>query len=661
MAELTPKDSAAGAPNFLGFSRGVDTDRSVATLFKAAGNVLTGGVKVADEIITNNLKEEVSTEVNAVRDEFNDAALGVPAKTRTEEDAEELPSDAKALLGSAERLTQARKRGKMSDTHYWAKMDAIARKVRHRYPGHKDAVDRVVSGLLGTTPANALRRSLQAEEKAALAKASSDERTINSWVSQGLLPIEVVREKEKYSFDELQLMASKRSRYKANLAIQSQELRNQSLRDDVNEEKAFDVSSTASVTIFSDVMNSVLGKEAKAQLNELLANPTRATPEAISQMRGIINQLRSTAHSEMIKFVTEQGRNGQSLAGVMGSKNLDRLNTQMDNLFSSMERSLSDKNFGVFAAKKNMVDSVLDSDRADVLSKKAIRTFAALDSVSKTAAEVFAANNGEWKSNLAKAVADTHLARMMTEEGATLNILSDDENSAMTPKDHALQRSRVFNLAASVDQPVEEKQTLVTNLFGPSADSYINRKVKASERPQVFNEMVNPRMVSSMQAIRDKGDVKSYNTFRDGANRMYRSLIVNDMRDIANIPTNRINIKLKFNATTGRLEVQDRINPNFGDQSKIGRELAFNFEKPLQDSAVAAVERFNLYTQGMAALWRLEGLDPAEEALKVFTAFGVDPEAEAEGPGVGQFVDSIGTAFKNAMVKNLKALDAITK
>lgn len=212
-------------PSFSGFmdSRG---NRSGMFGQQALGSAIQDTASTLDTGIKTYLKEDLSNQIDKVRQDFginqasDIAATGQPP-TQAKGDSTSLASQlgspsltgqgvtgAPGTGGSAgingakpgqikgsppgvaklgttmDSLTTAYNSGRLSESYYWARMESIVRQMRSNFPGYRDEIDQYVSQKLGTTPANALRRSLlfdlDQQERAKYANANSNQ----SWINQ---------------------------------------------------------------------------------------------------------------------------------------------------------------------------------------------------------------------------------------------------------------------------------------------------------------------------------------------------------------------------------------------------------------------------------------------------------------------------------------------
>jgi hypothetical protein len=129
-------------------SQGYKPDMSKASLFEDIGNIYTAGVKAVDTLFKSVIRDEATEGVDEIRDrEINMGAQQEGYGTQPPKEID----NAATRLGV---MRSAKQSGQVGDSHYMLLLDAEARRLRSRYPGHREYIDNVIQDLTGTTPAN---------------------------------------------------------------------------------------------------------------------------------------------------------------------------------------------------------------------------------------------------------------------------------------------------------------------------------------------------------------------------------------------------------------------------------------------------------------------------------------------------------------------------
>jgi len=161
--------------NVEGHNKEIQSRRAAEGLFTGLGAAVRGTDKA--------LAEGAQTELQQGYEKLNgaqgvDVAAGAavinPDRTVFNPLADNKPptQEQSLIAEGMERLNAARDQGKISNTHYYAQLEAMVRNVKSRYPGYGEIIDRQIEGIAGIKPANALRQSMLHDmERAAAASA----------------------------------------------------------------------------------------------------------------------------------------------------------------------------------------------------------------------------------------------------------------------------------------------------------------------------------------------------------------------------------------------------------------------------------------------------------------------------------------------------------
>jgi muramidase (phage lysozyme) len=174
MAKFLQDPQLPQANSYVGLSKEPDKlqpNKTLGTLFAGLGSTLEGVVGVIDQENKSQIDKALYEGIDAARDE-----QGVGAAIQQVNSPQILPEVASnsgagpaappqidRTVSEIQRFTAAKNDGKINDTYYWTKVEALVREVRSKYPGYREEIDKKVSSITGTTPANALRNSIQAD------------------------------------------------------------------------------------------------------------------------------------------------------------------------------------------------------------------------------------------------------------------------------------------------------------------------------------------------------------------------------------------------------------------------------------------------------------------------------------------------------------------
>jgi hypothetical protein len=147
------------------------SDISKGTIAKTIGSALGEGIKFADDYVREGIvAPQVANQAGELRDQFVDALntarqsvepqpLGAP-KTLTPEQKANLPQAVQQAGNKVEMLGKAMESGRLSETDYYGRVNALAKQLRSQYPGYRDEVDREIARVTGVHPANQYIRGM---------------------------------------------------------------------------------------------------------------------------------------------------------------------------------------------------------------------------------------------------------------------------------------------------------------------------------------------------------------------------------------------------------------------------------------------------------------------------------------------------------------------
>lgn len=182
MAEFNPQVPKANPQNFIGFSRPVSTvpvDRSTGIALDTAGKAIVGGTALADQVVKETIRNDITQQVDAQRTEYTRqlegvaAAAGIPTASTTDilptGDTTQTPNIPAGITNGLSRVRSlsngiANGAGgsvsKINDTLYSANITSIAKQLRSQYPGYRDYIDQEISKVSGIPVANAYYKNL---------------------------------------------------------------------------------------------------------------------------------------------------------------------------------------------------------------------------------------------------------------------------------------------------------------------------------------------------------------------------------------------------------------------------------------------------------------------------------------------------------------------
>jgi hypothetical protein len=183
MADFAPQVPPTQEPNYFKYSepvghiKGVEvSDKSTGIALSTVGDVLEGGIKLADQTVKKQIDEVTRSMAEGERTKFASSLEQVkggvipgPVQTPTgsrvlgfaDEDATTpAPAAIDAGLAKVSAVQDALHSGKVNDTYYTQQLNSGVQRLRAQYPGYVDYIDSKVSEITGMNPANAYVKNL---------------------------------------------------------------------------------------------------------------------------------------------------------------------------------------------------------------------------------------------------------------------------------------------------------------------------------------------------------------------------------------------------------------------------------------------------------------------------------------------------------------------
>lgn len=313
-------------PNYLSYShtpgrpQSVEGDKSMGELFKGLGEVIGTGSKGIDTAIQANLRETIEAKVDPIRNAHGadllaseaPAVAGTGARGARYEsvagtgltddlDMDAVPGTVKARMSGLARYKEAYLAGELSNTHYYAELNAVSKEMKSQYPAYSEQIDHMLHSITGVIPANALRSSVLNDMNsmaAAAGKARNEDRqyfekhfdeiqlvrpgtTLDEFIANRktfepyvgrLRSLKTADEYEKYGADRSERNAERLATNSANRIVATSLM------------SAYNASGTSAARLREQIMSAVNKAPDAAAIDEMIASVTKlelATRQAI--------------------------------------------------------------------------------------------------------------------------------------------------------------------------------------------------------------------------------------------------------------------------------------------------------------------------------------------------------------------------------------------
>jgi hypothetical protein len=648
--------------SYLNYSRGADAPRARpgfiakenSNLAANAANLFAAGVEVKDKLYETAAKEFIEPRVDAVRD----AWIGASAEGGAPNNANE-PVDLTKMGERMAKMTASYKAGNINDRHYWAQMDSIARAARSRYPGYREYIDAKISSMTGGTPANVLQRSIadQASNADPEAKAFDDLLTRASFDDDGIeIPDSIIQSRDRQALlkyvNEHKVVSGDLKRRRE--AIQDAKNRGDIEQSNLNSTYSKDIWGRIGLSQKKDLASFTQEKV------DALLNGAEVTPDQLV-----------TLQNEALAFKSK-------LLSIYQEVNTDPLYTGVDPTRRTQEQAT------VTAMADNLIESIGKKDwtQVDILRNKlailstgeAINVWEAsptLRGVSSSreiggpeAVTGYLSGNGpdgraRW-NGMDKELNDYHLKKLQdpniqnTPLVNTLDQISNSQN--ITDRKGLVTNAVDKSILSLTDKGFSPaaKERAALNMFGPGNQDFLQffdpsdntdpNKDKGSTRVSIFRKFTSPAVAKAMIEVRDNSPrgQELYNNYVQWRDYSFNTLFKTTMDTLKSIPTDDQTMNIQFDTSTGKIIMQSRGRTEFSVWDQTASKIK---------GSVNAINNFNASVDAMTPTWKLEGLDPGQEALKLISNAGVDLNAAKGDNMLTQFYKAVGGAIDEVTTK----------
>lgn len=652
-----PKDQG----NFMNYSRGIDppkADTSAGNLLGNVGDLFKDKIVADDKIIKQRVREEVTEGVDRVRGEHGVDAV---AKMQAGVVDKPLPEEIAAAGDELDKLTQARRSGRLKDSHYWGRVETIARQVRHRYPGYREHVDNVIADLTGTTPAN---RIIQELEQEARAGATSEEKAHDYWLKQasqeGVAGDYVQRKQmgKPYSTDELIQVTSLAREKKLKIENIKSDLATRKSTNEVVTTEAKRGFASELHFGFNTMMKSVTSPFGKnyQEFQENVARMRSAgdtrpySEQEQTQLRQMwATQIRAPAlaWARDAAYKDLPGRPGVNWASlIVDGKEVEDVLKGFEKQLQMTEDAMVNKDWGILTANAARTEAIQHSDHLAALLGPDGDFWRSVENLKRMAGPNYVAlnilNSSEDLPKMSRAIRDRSIIGMAT-EGKPIKEAFEDGKKANAGKEYyrTVIKDSLGVLQNPAASPAIVKNT-ATALFGPKNEGFLGM---VSDPHTLYMTMASdPRVIDNIYKTGDRATIENY---KNWVTSNFTGVMTSAGNEANNIVLNRRYQQLEYDPKSFSFRIiQTGRPPTIGrDGVPTPVDLAEKFVN--EPAAKAAVDKLNLGIQGVVNMIKKDGGDPTETVTKLIENLKIDTSKTKVGPDMETLWDSAVGGLKN--------------
>jgi hypothetical protein len=536
MAEFNQAPQAERPENFTGYSRGIDATPNTAlgTLFGTLGETLQNSALAADRLTQEKIRDEIYEDVDAIEDNlYGDAGLDDATLFSRAPNKQPLPAQLASAGENLDRLQAAYERGALRESHYWGRLNAMVKQLRHKYPGYRTEIDNMVSAVTGARPANALRNALFNEWDAQASQTDPLSKLALEMANEGTLPLDFdarMNSENPYNHTSLMMIRATKNAEVWERNRRTAALTELAANDQLTTKEAtrmFRIEANQSVRTTLGDMTTSLGTQFRnlsGQINTMQMNVAAGEPgseEMVTKLAGSLGELRAAMtdllNNEFLK--SWDGDPSRSYVNFIDEDTKKKIIDEALAPINMLEESLYNQNFGMTKAITNW-STALQNDANRMLMEQVpiLRTFkSAQDAMGPDGFSFFLSLNPELQNGLAKTILDYHKARAASdptfsvsesfEEAEALEVESEFYDGVVK------QWTNMVTEMSTGNVPLEVVQKNVDFMFGPNAGRVMSQLDDAS-RYQYFSRVASPIVTEQMRKLRDMGDVESWENYQ---------------------------------------------------------------------------------------------------------------------------------------------------
>lgn len=608
------------------------------------GKLETVGVSLATDVIKQNVDESLNSGIKKIQDSFGVAAAtdiesgvadavgkgGAEGTGTSLTDTQGKPPMVLQKLGTqVDGLTEAYNQGMLSNSAYYAKMNAYVTQVKQQFPGFSDDVDQMAKEKIGVNPANALRSAIQDDVAKLAAKVSS---TNDKWTTyentntqyihtrwpnyeqlkqDGTAPSQAEvknvvgnLQARDYGFSSKQAALATDTATNAAIAVKA---------EDIATQKASDIAGHL-VTAIPNQMGIKTPEDFTQVLNDV-RNGQRPplTPDEKQQLTGVIATMKQQYGINFDKFVNanvdQHGLPQRPLASYTSPQKLSAIRDQGMQSIKDMEDGLINDKTGILAQTAIHNAATLAAGEGDFIRRApvAVAVAAGRKFYGDQGIMDLVSNQPMLQSNILEGFRQWNQGKIAQGDGSLRETL--DTYKAEKINDGTLNRAAIgdtVNTILHADKMADQTAgaNAVQHAYGPNNRTLLDA-FDTKNQVDVFGQMLSKPIIDKVS----KMDGKSKSTVINWANEsfpgVYEAQAAEANQAAINLATQYTNTKI----------VYDPKSANFTFES--------SFRLP--PFAQAKLNGLNSAINSMKEVFKMQGKDPTEALTYLLPVSGIDP------------------------------------
>jgi hypothetical protein len=623
-------------------------DESTGQLFKNIGQLGDMALRLTDNVIKQQADDTLTQGINQIRDSFGvaqaadlstgiapavGAAGGEGTSLAPAQPAAGQPLAINRLGNRVDGLTESYKQGNLSNSAYYAKLEAFVRQTKQQFPGYGDQIDQMVSQKVGTTPANALRASLLQDVTQMQAKLSGQQTAQQRWEQQNAQYIytqwpnydQLKAEGKAPSFEEMQAVAGKfqaRDYYwqsqGARLAVDKS---NTQVTSDNATSLATERLSQIGAQLSVATTNS-MGIKTPADLMQYITDVQTGkrpppTPDEKQQISAAFAQLNAQYDLQAHQFLNTPLAQGstKTFASVINDRSkIEGAIALGKQTLETMHQALIDQKTGILTSQVNYNTAVHEAAEGNLLTRAPVMAdvAAARKVIGDAGLTQMTMASPPLMSAQLEGLRQVFQSYDALGKGTASDALTTAKNEGVNNAN--LNRAIFSDAKTKILQPEKfpkgAPEKSVQYLFGRGNETLIDRFQTSKDQVQFFSDMVSPRMAQSIQKL-DKTSQQTYTKWAtDAFSSVFETQVNQANKTASGFGTGKaLGLDLKYNPDTHTFVYQG----------------GFTTPRATVLSANHGLDGLNAAISSMKEVFKMEGVDTTAELMRLLPVSGIEP------------------------------------
>lgn len=657
MAKVNNAPPPTADPSYIGYSKEIDRpinyktpNKGMASLFEGIGDFVEGAAQVHDTVQKDNINDALQTGVDSIR---NEAGVGVATDLASKgqslfsgDGSQTLPPGASNATDEVGKLTAAYENGQLNDSYYWSRVNALVKQVRTQYPGYRDEIDKSISSIVGTNPANAARSAIQNEFEASRREQASKANRVESFeINKGeFLPPDYYDRKAKgnpYGFEETkQYVATRESN---DYAVKSEKARLdlQMTRGNLSGEEA-----QGSATFEANqLVSTIIGDATRTLSDDLQAKIKAGKPlEAaeLQQFQASVAALTAKANVAVNNLLNAPFGNDPSRSYASAIKDKTKLDSIRDNALGNLKATtdlIANGQYGLANMNANMAKAMTDRDVARMLqSSDAARKMKVAAEIAGPAVNAMLTANPGLLGDINTAISNLNLSERIAGEAPNLvgqlDRLKDPKKGGKVDPLAAndLITSTVSTLTDK-NMPIQAKVNTAKAAFSPENNAFLT-KFSVGDQRKVYQKLLSPDVTNAMIELK-KTDPQAFENYAVWASTNFKTVFKAEADTVQKFITGGDGAKVVFNPESNQFAVT--VDKEYGKRAREVRgptdlragldpTKRFNMDHP---GLLAALDNVNKNLKALEPIQtEYTGQKPTEALVKEILS--IDPKSPKE-------------------------------